>query len=1156
MNFDPTVCDLSPGRILIEAGAGTGKTWTLTTLCLRLVAECGVPINRILMSTFTDAATRELRTRVHRRIADAARALAQPTPVQNEDPCVTKWRNTRDASEMAQFRSRLIEAVAQFDQAAISTFHGLCGRFLRELAFEMGVPLGTKLSEDITPVVLSIIEDYLAATMEDRSDASLWRARVLAARRITPESLLKLWNVRANAPKDVRIMPQFRWAHSVGSTNCIGNLLQAFATEWLSLKEADRQRLAKGAKCESPDESCFQNTPSTALQLALALQKEISTTKRPKPPESLVAAANNLHDACRCTLLEFQIEFLEHISRTLPVRLKAESLASFNSLISLVAHAAKHGTDEVRQSLASRFDAILVDEFQDTDPEQFDIIECLASQDTTLLVLVGDPKQAIYGFRNANVHTYLRVRDQLRADASDRNREGSLLTSYRSIKAFVDGCNLLFSGENPFLTEAIKFDPFEASERAERQAHGLPNDGRPAIFFRCLPEVPELNKGPAESRIAYDVAADIRERVNAGVKPASFAILVRKRYQGELVRDALARAGLPAVFRSDASVWETDEATQLANLLDAFLETGSTRKLKTALLGSWFDHTAREVARLDDSQEDLSRWSDICASCRTAWIRHGVTAALSEFDRSCDLRSRILSRPNGDRSLTNLDHLTELLDAAARRLGLAPAALLRWMRKRMSGDEEDRNAALLRMERDDEAVQVMTMHGSKGLEFRHVYLPFTWGAPLGIKSPCIVRSPDGTTTLWLAKPDDSQAEIESEAEERRLFYVGVTRARLSCTLHVATGKLSKKSVLAGILASLVRTGVAPHEAIRELEQGQGKGLIQVVQLDPDREENPDKTAPEPQPILRAPPPEREPEPMPALPKLRPAAFSFSSLHRDTAHLAEAQPDPELADEEDTPAIPKDEDPDGLHALRAGAATGDFVHALLEHHDFTQPESLGQLLHALAVRHGIPANHLPALTSCVHTLGSTELPGPEPFRLDQIPARDRWNEVEFLTRGQRPSGNDLAECFRSAGGGLSFGSIPDRLASLRDGIPADFLTGSIDAVVRHSGRYHIIDWKSNRIGPDGDAYHPIALDAAMEHALYPLQAALYALALHRQLSLRLDGYSPEKHLGGIHYVFLRGIDKSAPGRGIFHREIPVELVLKLDALLACAKGGDA
>jgi exodeoxyribonuclease V beta subunit len=233
-----------------------------------------------------------------------------------------------------------------------------------------------------------------------------------------------------------------------------------------------------------------------------------------------------------------------------------------------------------------------------------------------------------------------------------------------------------------------------------------------------------------------------------------------------------------------------------------------------------------------------------------------------------------------------------------------------------------------------------------------------------------------------------------------------------------------------------------------------------------------------------------------------------------------------------------------------------VHALLEHHDFTQPESLGQLLHALAVRHGIPANHLPALTSCVHTLGSTELPGPKPFRLDQIPARDRWNEVEFLTRGQRPSGNDLAECFRSAGGGLSFGSIPDRLASLRDGIPADFLTGSIDAVVRHSGRYHIIDWKSNRIGPDGDAYHPVALDAAMEHALYPLQAALYALALHRQLSLRLDGYSPEKHLGGIHYVFLRGIDKSAPGRGIFHREIPVELVLKLDALLACAKGGDA
>jgi exodeoxyribonuclease V beta subunit len=1147
---------LECGTTLLEASAGTGKTYTLAGLYLRLILEHDLTPAQILVTTYTVPATAELRTRIRKLLREALECC---NAREIEEPFLAGLFASGHVSPETA-RPRLEAALRSCDEAAIYTIHGFCQRMLQDRAFESGVLFDTELVTDQQAILREVAEDYwrthfygappeLTASALIAGLSSSTLAKLLSdtvqhpvltirpdssAAAAAREEILQIFGkLRAAWPQwraDVHrlLVLENKW----GVKDCRGKLLaEQLALAEACLSDPSAQRKSYAAFDSFTPECLAKNTSRRSGHTA--------------PQHEFFTLCGTLAEAHLQLCGSLQAEFLTWARAELPRRKAQRNVVSFDDLVTQLASAlAGRGGESLAALIRSRFRAALVDEFQDTDAQQDAIFRRIFATETHWLFLIGDPKQAIYGFRGADVFAYLQ--------ASAGARRFQLGKNFRSTTPLVQAVNHLFSRRgNPFVLDAIDFAPVQSAGQADRRA--ISESGSTPAPFRCWrwTEEKKLTISKANEQLPVIVAAEIARMLSGShiagklpLEPRNLAVLVAKNREARAVQAALMARGIPAVLLSNATVLESAEATELHTLLSSIAEPTRDRLLRIALATPILGLNAAEIERLSAAERDWEEWLLRIQHYEVVWRTVGFIQMFRQLCQRERVRSRLLQHPDGERRLTNLLHLSELLHSAACEHRLDPAGLVQWLGEQMRGSSANEEHEL-RLERDETAVHVVTIHKSKGLEYDVVFCPFSWGkAELRKNEPPLFHdaAAEGALTLDLgsgeADSGEAAAELERLAEQMRLLYVALTRARLQT--HFVWGQFSGCEVSAAnwLLNGPDNTDVDPVGALREHIKSLGAEAWSR-QLQTLAAEVPEGIAVVDLPSAEAPqymPSRTETEPLHER-RFRgriDSQWRISSFTALTAAAQDAeQPDFDRVDSAARPELPLT----GIHAFPRGMKAGICLHEIFEELDFTDAAAVDPLVaQKLAAFSFDSAEHREAVAGMVRASLTTELePG---LTLSRVEQSRRFNELEFYFPFDELQAAQLTELFSKAPAGIGRVQFEPQ---------EGFIKGFIDLVFEHDGRFYIVDWKSNWLGTDAAAYTAEAVGAEMVRHHYVLQYHLYVLALHRFLALRQPGYRYSEHFGGVFYLFLRGVKPQQPAHGIYHDRPAETLVQKLDRL---------
>jgi exodeoxyribonuclease V beta subunit len=1217
--LDPLAVPLE-GTTLIEASAGTGKTWTLATLYLRLLLERRLQVGQILVVTYTNAATAELRDRVRSRLREAAAYFEQleaGTAPDGDDgsagePLRTLGARSAAAGTLSQARKHLATALRSFDEAAIFTIHGFCQRILLENAFESRAPFEAELVTDEGPLCSEVVKDFWVRTLYDAPPLLVRRAR---ARKKTPSVLGKLAR-KVLSHRDMRVLPEgaprpgrdeveaacAEWDGALAAAAAVWrasadeiaallarpNVLsgRAFRTDWIRGWCATLAAFFATAADGVPGE-CEPLFRFTTAHLRR------HTTPGAAPPEHafftacdrLQAARQRLDGLADAWFLGLDRELVDFVRDEVERRHEAADTQSFDDLLYRLRDAlAGPGGKALGEQIRGRFRAALIDEFQDTDPVQYRIFRDVYEGSGEPLFLIGDPKQAIYGFRGADVFTYVDAKQ----DAGERAH--TLQVNHRSAARLVEGVNVLFErARSPFVFDDIPFARVTAhdGDRAELVGAAAERPPLDVLFVRA----PAGAKGRAAKEwanrgvpplVAAEIARLLASDATIGgraVHAGDVAVLCRTNRQAITMQKALRALGVPSVRQGDDSVFESEEAEEIERVLRAVAEPGDPRLLRAALATRLLGLDAAALAAL---QSDEAAWDDWATRLREwleTWTELGFMAAFRRLLDGRDTQARLLGFEDGERRLTNVLHVAELLQAASREAHRGPLALVDWlalMRSDASARAELASEAMqIRLESDAKAVQLVTIHRAKGLEYGVVYCPFTWdGTELQEDDRTWVRFHDAARELRLdlGSPERDehlqQASLEAFAESLRLLYVAVTRARHRCTLvwgsinqvelaplgyllHQAPDGGDGPALVAATQARLAKLDEAAMlDELRALERAAG-GAIGV------REAALDGEATERVPPAAAGEDVLEPPPEPARTldlAWRVSSFSGIAASGGRSHQAEEGLDHDATADVDASGqlAARRGTTIGLHELPPGARTGELLHAILEHADFQRrdPATLGARVRDATKRFGFDARWEPVLVQALAEALETPLAGPGSFALADVAPERRLNELQFLLPVEASFDKvRLARCFARHARGSYPDDYPARIERLGFAALEGFLGGFIDLVFEHDGRFWVVDYKSNFLGTRAEHYHPSLLPRVMSLHHYYLQYHLYVLAVHRYLAARLPGYRYERDFGGVLYLFLRGMSpQHAPGIGIFRDAPSAALIDDLARLL--------
>lgn len=1085
---------LPTGTTLLEASAGTGKTWTIASLVTRYVAEGVCAVDEMLVVTFGRAASQELRERVREQLVAAERALAVDSPADLDgmraadpriEPLLPLLRAGTPA-DVAERRARLRTALADFDAATIATTHEFCHLVLSSLGVAGDTDAGAELVEDLDELLTEVVDDLYI--------------RGFAA---------------AEGP------PLFTRSEALGLARAVVSNPRAELEPAVAPTDGVRRRVAFGA----------------------AVRAETDRRKR---------------------------------------RL---GVLGYDDLLGQLADALEQPDAPARARMRGRWRVVLVDEFQDTDPVQWQVLDRAFSGVATM-VLIGDPKQAIYAFRGGDVTTYL-------AAAHTAGRRASLDTNQRAdadlvaaLLAVLEGAEL---GDPEIVVGKVR-------SRHGRRLVGAPH---PAPFRLRVVEraafgargTSGVTIGPLRAHVNADLAADIGALLASGATfdghplvARHIAVLCETNTQCRAAQAALARRGIPCVVGGAGSVFDTEGARLWRQLLEAMEQPHRSARVRAAALTPFFGRTAEELdlggeALTDEISEIVRDWAQLLR-------QRGVAAVFEAASSTGALAERVLSRVDGERLLTDLRHTGEVLHEEAAREGLTVVALVAWMRQQMSQDHQVvASERSRRLDSDASAVQILTIHGSKGLQFPVVYLPTL--SDSYARTPVIPLYHDESDRRCLdvgggdlsGRPGFQRHRDEEAGEDLRVLYVALTRAQS----QVVTWWVPSKTNTSGSALHRILFGRSPGQAAvpasapllsdtdvvtraREWEALGGPVVERSRVLDP-----------------------------PAIPaaaspaSLRSRVFtrgvddqwrrtSYSSLAAG-AREAEAGALPPSSEPEETP---KDDERDPLATdladpqsagaaahvrspmadLPVGATFGSLVHGVLEHADPAAPERGGDLRAELLHQVGEQLVRWPVeldrglLVNALVAVSESPLGPLAGCRLVDVPARDRMTELDFELPlaggdGRRAGGggNGRGGSAGPASPGGPAATVRQLAGLMRTHLPgtdpllpfADlldhpaygaqelrgYLTGSLDLVFRVQGRYLVADYKTNWLGPIDDeltsqAYTPAALATAMTTSTYPLQAMLYSVVLHRFLRWRVPGYTPDTHLGGVLYLYVRGM----------------------------------
>lgn len=1204
------------GTSLIEASAGTGKTFAITTLYVRLLLERELSVGEILVVTYTRAATAELRDRIRKRLRQAQRALDAGFDADDSDmDALAKARSAKGSR--AEDQKRLTMALRSFDQASIFTIHSFCQRVLQDSAFESGAEFDTSFLSDQAELVAEIGNDFWAREMY-AADPALVRLLTASKKPITPESLIDLARKATQNPT-MPILPTMD-VRAIASAQEQWTSAQERASEIWSQDREEILALLDG----SPDLKKGQYKPGqvsgpwaasmdqTLRPGKLGIPSEfkhfskftttgvaLGTKKYHTPPAHPFFAACDELEALRALTenakMATYLELTRYARTELAARKRNLAVQSFDDLLQRLSAALDgDGGPRLAAAIRSRFPGALIDEFQDTDPMQYRIFDCVYGDASSVsLFLIGDPKQAIYAFRGADVFAYMEARK-----AAGENRH-SLGTNWRSDPKLVRAINTVFSSaQHSFVFDEIEFEEVAPSSAAKDCLRGLDDQAALQILFvdsadkegqkGRIPKawgdrhVPTLTAQAIAGLLSSGATITAPQGGKSPVSPGDIAVLVRKNQQALDVQEALRGLNVPSVVEGNASVFETAEAEQLERILIAIAEPGSGRALVSALTTPVLGMSGDEVSSLRSQEEVWDVWLGKFRAWHQTWNENGFIQAFRKLLGDQEVPQRLLSRPSGERRLTNLYHLGELLQAQATELKLGPEGLVRWMyRMRTDGSarvDQIGDTGQMRLESDTDAVKLVTIHKSKGLEYPIVYCPFLWDGRLLFKhekDSFRFHDPDEGDRLKLdigSKEIDEHrriAEREALAENLRLLYVALTRAKHMCSVVWGNFSGSETSPLAylwhqepGSQATLDGLDRAASyvkelddEALRtdlaKLCAGSG-GAISVITLEP-RSAKPYSGAHETGGVLQA----RE-----AVRRMYPRGrfSSFSALisgergegdERDVDSTAGHTSLPAAAHESNSALATQESPRVRLADFPKGARIGVMMHEVFEHTDFSD-ESGASVVRATQdafLRYGLneeaEARFLPAMRDALKTpLASARVVAMP--RLCDLSKDSRLDELEFLfpvsQTGSALRASCIARVLADHPNAPWPAWYPDEVAKL-DFLPLKgFMRGFVDLIFCHQERWYLADYKSNFLGATVSDYRPEALAQSMADHHYFLQYLVYIVALHRYLQARLPQYDYAQHMGGVFYLFVRGMSPDNPkGTGVFGDLPPLDLV---------------
>lgn len=1186
------------GRQWIEASAGTGKTFTLSLLVLRLLLEREIPLPDILAVTFTKAATQELKIRIRAQIVLALDLLEQGLTGDSATDVFLK--SLLPGKTQAQLRRLLAIALQDCDRASIFTIHGFCARVLANHALSAGQLLQTpelltSTAAINTRIALDVWREFGNNADVMRSLLKLWP---------TPEALARQCDVLLQAehllPAAPDVLPE---AFDMTALNArLHNAVELHGEEAhaVMLQAQASGVLHKSHMSRSIIERVFGSL-ATWHSLAIALPFEdpgfkrlskehiaskVGKAHKDKTPESplfetvalwyegyaRVQALEEARDAqclhlVRHRLMQRRSALLEKLQQY-----------GYDDLIQQVVQAIEgENGSEFCAALRKEYPVALLDEFQDTDSQQWKIFSALypEQEQEHALYLIGDPKQAIYGFRGGDVHAYLAAKRESR-------QHWNLPENFRSRPLLLGAVASLFEqgGENVFREPDIRFYPVQAGGKVRDDDFLWQENIAPAMQLALLPEYVDARKNKAAALPAakarelaaracvekiHEVLLDgqrgkarIADSDNGGmrnIEPGDIAILVNQNREARQMQESLSACGIASVISSQENLFATFEARELFVVLDALLHHRDQSRWRGALSTFLLGFDARQILQLDSETASATHSADLAVRYRELWQQRGVLSLVNEL--CAQAATRMLRLADGERRLGNYLQLGETLQQASAQV-LGPEQCLHWLAHAMQdAGVDDENT--LRLDSDQKRVKILTLHKSKGLEFPLVFMPFasfgkTSNASGGLKllnyheehrrvTHAMIYGDDESPLVEVIK---SRAASEDMAEQIRLLYVGLTRARHYCWVCCGLVHAADKSGFSSLLFRNEKDDIRlpVHADYLQKLKGiaQDNAAIVIDEISSRGKTLPlyqDKMADSPIRIAA-----------PALHVQQDwRVSSFSQLTQGSSH---ASPMGSAADDEAGLTVNLPENAESVFDRRfSGIAFGNALHhalenadvrawAMHEHAGLAPTTELGLLQDSL-LRQGYGRDDLAAgvaqLSPLVfHTLRATL---PENIRLCDLPDSARLNEMEFHFSLRDCDARDLLALLKGHGMLLQREDFPflRRLNGL--------MTGKVDLIYRHEGRFYICDYKSNRL-PGYDSERCLQ---AMRDSEYDFQALIYTLALHRWCKFRLPDYDYDRHMGGVRYLFCRGLDADKAGSsGIAALRFEHALIEQLENLL--------
>lgn len=1168
-------------RILIEASAGTGKTYTLTALYVRLLIEKKLEVDQILVMTFTNKATSELKERIFKRLKSCLHKLQ--TNEDSTDDFVNEF--VKKISKPDEAVQILKNAIQNFDDSQVYTIHGFCQKVLKEEALIAGTPFEFEINQQ-DELLQQAAEDFWRNFMKRYSNSEAGRYYIS-----------KLLDI-ADSPKKLRdqlsLVFSKPYAELEGErmSDPIGYISRVFSKRKEMAKLWNRENHnIKSEMIESGlggyteigvakfvaglEDFLFDNDYSTDsfkyLEKFISRNvydpKNLNKNETKLPNHDFFELCDEYYEfiknieKIKTTLIHEVIEGIKSIRKKLSINSNA---ITYDDLLNRVERALTHpdNGEKLGKILNKKYPYALVDEFQDTDPIQYSILKSIYQSQKTYssLVMIGDPKQAIYAFRGADVYTYIKAREESTV------QQYTLHKNFRSTPSLNNAVNTLFGiSDHPFIDNEIVYRDVNTGLPELEDDFLILGIRASGVRFITKPGI-DSNKNDSRefafSRTVTEISKSLQEAENGEVlikgrklEAGDIAVLVSSHLEAEEVKRRLKDLGIDSVTYSREKVFESPEAKRLESVMAAVLDPYNRKAVNNALVSGFWGQNLNDIYELSKEGEQRQELIEDLQKLAEIWLRDGFYPMFRKLLFTGERIVKLAQFSNSERLLTNLYQLADICAKAEKEGKLDPNSLHSWFVDEMVDPDKDDEKTLL-LESDQNLVKISTIHNSKGLEFPVVFCPTLWSVMAGNNKDLLIEYHDGKNDpvilfdqLTGEKRDlaEYQSNLENTAEEIRKYYVAVTRAKYLCVIPWANHNASLRS---GLASSLMGSEIHPEiiknsmklksntdftdetilNLFKELEKKSDEAIELIIKKEDEIGQSSPQSFTESSEELKVSSYKGR-----RVLEIHRRVESFSSL---TSHNAEpGEPDYDQVMESYFTAIKKEKEDIrdlNIFTFPRGATAGTAIHKLFEDKKFRFDTALRDdhdlIIEKVFNQYQIDQKWKTVTQNMIRNVVSAEIPG---LNLDEVREDEQLREMEFHFKARQPSLDNILKIIRSEGG-VQHASKSDLQS---------FLTGFIDLIVRQNGKYFIVDYKSNYLGDTLEEYGQERLKEEIYNASYDLQYHLYSVALVKYLKSRIRDFNYDTNFGGVAYLFVRGM-RSGVGNGVWFHKPDSEVIEQL------------